>query len=591
MNNTNSDSIPGMETNDNYKKPDIKEDPEQTKKQFEKTKKELEKLKSFILKKYKFVQAISILPPQAIKFFIDEEEVPKESEKSVHLNIIIPDEKEKEVDKIKKEIIKEIENTKEKVWLHIRPVSEIWEMCMDQKFELSSAVFMSFPLYDKGILGAVRVAEIHKSLVLQKFEKYVVSYVLGGSLIRGDAVKTSDVDVFVIINDTDVKRMPRLELKERLRSIIYKYVMEASTLAGVQNKLEPQIYLLTEFWDAVKDAHPVMFTFIRDGVPIYDRGTFMPWKALLRMGKLKPSPEAIEMFMSMGDEVISRSKRTLLTDVFTNIFWGVTTPAQAMVMLNGSPPPNAKKELVREFKKQFLETKMLEKKYIDFLEKVVQTWRDYEHEKIKEISGTEIDKLLKQTEEFLKRLKELRVQIEKKFNEKTIDQIYKDTFELLKVIVGKKPQIEMINLFEKQFVKKGKFTPQDLRILKEIVAAREEFKKGKSNSQKIDRARKDAEVLINDLIEYSQRCDLVSLEKGRMRLKLKDKNVEILSCDNKTFLFDSGTVKKITTKLENSSMEEVEKAIQNQKSKQTVEIDPKIFDVLKKELGKFEILI
>ena len=591
MNNTNSDSIPGMETNDNYKKPDIKEDPEQTKKQFEKTKKELEKLKSFILKKYKFVQAISILPPQAIKFFIDEEEVPKESEKSVHLNIIIPDEKGKDVDKIKKEIIKEIENTKEKVWLHIRPVSEIWEMCMDQKFELSSAVFMSFPLYDKGILGAVRVAEIHKSLVLQKFEKYVVSYVLGGSLIRGDAVKTSDVDVFVIINDTDVKRMPRLELKERLRSIIYKYVMEASTLAGVQNKLEPQIYLLTEFWDAVKDAHPVMFTFIRDGVPIYDRGTFMPWKALLRMGKLKPSPEAIEMFMSMGDEVISRSKRTLLTDVFTNIFWGVTTPAQAMVMLNGSPPPNAKKELVREFKKQFLETKMLEKKYIDFLEKVVQTWRDYEHEKIKEISGTEIDKLLKQTEEFLKRLKELRVQIEKKFNEKTIDQIYKDTFELLKVIVGKKPQIEMINLFEKQFVKKGKFTPQDLRILKEIVAAREEFKKGKSNSQKIDRARKDAEVLINDLIEYSQRCDLVSLEKGRMRLKLKDKNVEILSCDNKTFLFDSGTVKKITTKLENSSMEEVEKAIQNQKSKQTVEIDPKIFEVLKKELGKFEILI
>ncbi len=591
MNNTNSDSIPGMETNDKYKKPEVGEDPEKLKKEFEKTKKELEKLKAFILKKYKFVQAISILPPQSIKFFIEEEEAPAESEKHVHLNIIIPDEKEKEVDKIKKEIIKEIEKTKEKVWLHIRPTSEIWEICMDQKFELSSAIFMSFPLYDKGVLGAIRVAEIHKSLVLQKFEKYVVSYVLGGSLIRGDAVKTSDVDVFVIINDTDVKRMPRLELKERLRSIIYKYVMEAASLAGVQNKLEPQIYLLTEFWDAVKDAHPVMFTFIRDGVPIYDRGTFMPWKALLRMGKLKPSPEAIEMFMSMGDEVIPRSKRTLLTDIFTNIFWGVTTPAQAMVMLNGFPPPNAKKELVQAFKKQFLETKMIEKKYIDFLEKVVQTWRDYEHEKIKEISGTEIDKLLKQTEEFLKRLKELRVQIEKRFNEKTIEQIYKDTFELLKSIVGKKAQAEVIDLFEKQFVKKGKFSPQDLRILKEIVAAREEFKKGKSNSQKIDRARKDAEILINNLVEFSQRCDMVSLEKGRMRLKLKDKVVEILNCDNKAFLFDSGIVKKITTKLENSSMEEVEKSIQNQKTKQTIEIDPKVFEILKKELGKFEILM
>jgi len=134
------------------------------------------------------------------------------------------------------------------------------------------------------------------------------------------------------------------------------------------NILNIQIYLLTDFWESVKDAHPVMFTFIRDGVPIYDRGTFMPWKALLKMGKLKPSPEAIDMFMSMGDGVISRSKRTLLTDIFTNIFWGVTTPAQAILMLNGLPPP-AVKEIVPAFKKAFLDTKMIEKKYVDFFRK------------------------------------------------------------------------------------------------------------------------------------------------------------------------------------------------------------------------------
>ena len=591
MNNPNSESIPGMETNDKYKKPNLSQDQEKAKKEFEKTKKELEKLKNFIIKKYRFIQAISVLPPQSIKFFIEEEEAPKESEKHVHLSIIIPDEKQKEIPKIQKEIVKELEKSKEKVWLHIRPISEIWEICMDQKFELSSAIFMSFPLYDKGVLGGMRVAEIHKSLVLQKFEKYVVSYVMGGSIVRGDTVKTSDVDVFVIINDTDVKRMPRLELKERLRGIIYKYVMEASSLAGVQNKLEPQIYLLTEFWDAVKDAHPVMFTFIRDGVPIYDRGTFMPWKALLRMGKLKPSPEAIEMFMSMGDEVIPRSKKTLLSDVFTNVFWGVTTPAQAMIMLNGGAPPNAKKELVKEFKKDFLETKMIEKKYVDFLEKVVHTWRDYEHEKIKEIKGVEIDKFLKGTEDFLKRLKELRVQIEKKFNEKTIERIHKDAFELLKSVVGKMSQEKTVEAFDKEFIKKGKFSPQDLRILKNIISARQEFKKGKSSSQKIDRARKNAEILINNLVEFSQRCDLVSLEKGRMRLKAKNKVVEILNCDGKTFLFDSGTVKRITNKVENSSMEEVEKSIENQKSKQIVEINPKIFEILKKEIGNFEILI
>jgi predicted nucleotidyltransferase/uncharacterized protein (UPF0332 family) len=586
-------TIPGMDLNNNYSKANVpkKENLETQKKNFEKTKKELEKLKDFIIKKYKYVQAIGILPPQAIPKFIEEEEAPEESKNHVHICIIVPDNKIKEIPKIKAEIIKKIENSKEKVWIHILTPSEIWEICFDQKFELSGAISMSYPLHDKGILGSLRVAEIHKSLVLQKFEKYVVSYVIGGSLIRGDAEKTSDVDVFVIINDTDVKRMPRRELLERLRGIIYQYVAEASQIAGVQNKLEPQIYLLTDFWDAVKDAHPVMFTFIRDGVPLYDRGTFMPWKALLRMGKLKPSPEAIEMFMNMGDGVISRSKKTLLSDVFTNIFWGVTTPAQAIAMLNGNPPPNAKKELVPIFKKEFLDKGMLEKKYVDFLEKIIKTWRDYEHEKIKEISGKEIDKLLKETEDFLDRMKKLREEIEKKYQEKTIENLFKDVVEGLKTLMGKKPQEKLFDEFEKVYVKEGKFSKQHLRILKSIINAREEFKKGKSNSHKIDRARRDADMLIRDIVEFNQRKDLVSIEKGRMKLKLKDRIVELLNTNGKTFIFDGKIIKKIEDKLIDSSIEEVETAMSEQKESEFIEFNPEIFKILKKELGKFEIIL
>jgi len=520
--NNKESEIPEMKLNSKYseKKPIIPEENIKAQKEIEKTKKEIEKLKNFVIKKYSYIQAIGILPPQAVKEFIEEEigeDIPKEQfeklQKKMHLYVIIPEENVKEIPKIKKAFIEQIEKTKQEIWVYVKTPTDIWDMCLDSKFELSGAVAMSFPIYDKGILGALRVAEIHKSLVVQKFEKYVVSYVIGGSLVRGDAVKTSDVDVFVIINDTDVKRMPRLELLERLRGIIYQYVGEASTLAGVTNKLEPQIYLLTDFWQSVKDAHPVMFTFIRDGIPLYDRGTFMPWKALLKMGKLKPSPEAIDMFMSMGDQVVSRSKKILLSEVFVNVFWGITTPAQALLMLNGCPPPNAKKELLHDFKREFYNTKMIEKKYIDFLEKVITTWRDYEHEKIKEISGKDIDKLLKDTEDYLKRLKELRKEIEKKTQGKTIEQIYKDVFELLGTIVGKKAHGKMIEEFEKDFVKKGKFTPQNLRILKDIIGARQEFKKGKSDSHKIDRARKNAMILINDLVEYNQRCELANGKK------------------------------------------------------------------------------
>ena len=504
--------IPEMSLDKKYsnKLPSIPETPDKIKKDMEKVKKELEKLKNFIVKKYPFTQAIGILPPMSIKLFVEEEEIPKETEKHVHMYIIVAEEKFKEIPKIKQEIVKQIEKMNQKIWIQVKTPIDVWETCLDSKFDIASAIGMSFPLYDKGILGALRVAEVHKSLVLQKFEKYVVSYVIGGSLVRGEAVKTSDVDVFIIINDTDVKRMPRLELKERLRSIIYQYVAEASALAGVKNKLEPQIYLLTDFWESVKDAHPVIFTFIRDGIPIYDRGTFMPWKALLKMGKLKPSPEAIDMFMSMGDKTVKRAKMALLDIVIHEIYWGVSTPSQALLMLYGLPPP-APKHLVADMKKVFVDKeKMLEKKYINILEKIVGIYKDYEHEKIKEIKGVDVDKLIKDTEDYLKRLKELREQIEKRTSEKTIEQIYADIFNILKGMFGKKSQSVIIEEFDKNLIKKGKMSPQDLRILKNIVPARADFKKGKLNVHKVDEARKNASILINNLIEYNQRYELIN---------------------------------------------------------------------------------
>ena len=35
-----------------------------------------------------------------------------------------------------------------------------------------------------------------------------------------------------------------------------------------------------------------------------------------------------------------------------------------------------------------------------------------------------------------------------------------------------------------------------------------EFKKGKSNPHKVEEARKNANILMNELTEYNQRCDL-----------------------------------------------------------------------------------
>ncbi len=249
------------------------------KQKMDKTQKEIEKFKTEILKKHKFIEAIGIIPAQASKKIEEEYEISEEDTKRelIHILTIVPEKQFKNIGQIKLNAITTAKKINDKFWIHIMTPIDLWNLGLDSKFEVMEALSMSFPVLDKGVLSSIRVAQIHKSLVLKKFEKYVTSYVIYGSITRGQTTKKSDVDISIIIDDTDVKRMPRLELKEKLRGIIYSYIQEAEAIAGVnKNTLNVQIWLLTDFLDGVKDAHPVFFTFIRDGVPLYDRGKLLP---------------------------------------------------------------------------------------------------------------------------------------------------------------------------------------------------------------------------------------------------------------------------------------------------------------------------
>jgi len=561
-------------------------------KEMKKMREKMESLKKFIITKHKFVKAIGIIPPQASEIFDEENELSDEEKKNkpMHLLVILPDDKEKEFNQVKVGIIKKIAETKQKIWLNLFLEKDLWEICMDSKYNIIEAIGMAFPLYDKGLLGALRVAQIHKSLVLRKFEKYVYSYVIGGSLVRGEAVKTSDVDTYIIIDDTDVKRMPRLELKEKLRNIIYSYVMQAGELAGVKNQLNVQVYLLTEFWDGVKDANPVFFTFIRDGVPLYDRGGFLPWKLLLKMGKIKPSPESIDMFMSMGDKTKEIVKRKLLDIVMGDIYWGVITPSQALLMLYGLPPTNIP-ETVTEMKRIFVDKeKLLEKKYWEMLEEIIiKYYKGYEHEKIKEVSGKDVDRLLKNSEDYLKRLKELRTEIEKRIVKKTFGEIYTNVFKIMKALFGNKSESVLIKEYEKEIINKGKGNPKFLHTLNELVSVKKKYKSKKAPSKYVfETLRKECVYLIDSLVEYGQRKELGLLEKTKVVVTYKGKHAELF-LTKPAFLVSENKVRKIVSgKIVESDVNELNNVLSKYRGHR-VKIDGKIMKVLKKELGEFDI--
>jgi len=561
-------------------------------KELEKIREKLEELKKFILNKYKFVNAIGIIPPQAASMFDDENELAEEErkEKPMHLLIILPDDKEKEFNKIKVEIVKKIKEDKLKIWLNIFLELDLWNICLDSKYEIIEAIGMAYPLFDKGILGAIRVAQIHKSLVLKKFEKYVYSYVIGGSLVRGEVQKTSDVDIYIIIDDTDVKRMPRLELKEKLRNIIYSYVMRAGELAGVKNKLSPQVYLLTEFWEGVKDANPIFYTFLRDGVPIYDRGGFLPWKLLLRMGKIKPSPESIDMFMGMGDKTQEMAKRRLLDIVVGDIYWGVITPSQALLMLYGLPPTNVY-ETVEEVKRIFVDKeKLLEKKYADILEEIaIKYYKGFEHGKIKEVTGKEVDKLLKDSEDYLKRLKELRNELEKRVTQKTFEEIYENVFKILKSLFQDESNSNLVRKYEEEIVNKGKGNPKYVHTLNELITMKKKYKSKQAPTKyAFERLRRDSVYLVQEIIEYGQRKELGLLQKTKVTITANGKPHDLF-LTNPSFLVSENKVKKIEGKtIKDSDANELNKSLSTHKGGR-VKIDNDLIDVLKKEFGEYEI--
>ena len=429
----------------------------------EKLKTKLDSFKKKLLKKFPFIKALGIIPPSAVPLFEEDERLTKEEieSKPTHIIMIIPEEQYKNLAKIKPEVIKIVKESGENIWVHMKTSEvDLWNYGLDSKFEFLDAIAGSFPLHDNGFLGSLRVAVIHKNLVLNWLNvgrvRYVATYAIGGSLVRGTADKTSDVDTFVIIDDTDVKRMSRIELIEKLRGrIVGEFVKEATALAGVKNILNVQVYLLTDFWQSVKDAHPVMFTFIRDGIPMYDRGTFIPWKRLLQMGKIKPSPEAIDLYMKEGDRTDDIIKRRML-DAMVDIYFGVVTPTQAMMMLAGHAPP-VPKTLIEEVKKALVqEEKVLTLSDLKILEKAVKLYKDYEHGKIKEVPGKEIDLMMEESRAYMKKMKEVREKLEKKSQENQTQNIHETAFNLLKKIFGNKPQNELVEQLENELIKKGK---------------------------------------------------------------------------------------------------------------------------------------
>ncbi len=594
--------------------------PKEAKKEFKEIKSILEKFQKKALKEFKKeILSLALLPPKPKldaqgKPILNTQGMPEPDKEKVHLFVLVddkdlkPEEAIKFYDKTTKKLIELAKETNEKLWLNIKFLNQLWQDFYDAKYEIGRELSLSFPFYDKGYVSAIKLTEVHKQMVLKKFEKYIVSYVLAGSLTQGRATEKSDVDVFIVIDDTDVKRMSRIELKEKLRAIILGMGIEAGEITGIRNKLNVQVYILTDFWSNIREANPIIFTFLRDGIPLYDRGTFMPWKLLLKQGKIKPSREAIEMYMSTGTQVLQRTKMKLKEIGIEDFFWALLTPSQAALMLFGLAPPTPKEtvELMREIlvKKE----KLIEEKYVKILEKIIKVRKDLEHGDKKEVTGKEIDELLKDSEDYLKRIEKLFEDIEsKKSKESIIELLEEINSTIKKVLIELDEKEEDLQKAIKLLVKKGKLEEKENKQYKEILKAKEDYEKGKLTKAELEKSKNVGVMLLRKLQETLQELQLRKQDKFKIKLLVgkesekesEGRTVDLFYINEELYIIDkeNNTVEKAKVednKIKNkkqSSYEELEKSLEKAIPK-PIALNEDFIKELEKNLGgKITIII
>ncbi len=420
-------------------------------------------------------------------------------------------------------------------------ISILREECFDSNYESLKEISNSIIYFDpRKYLMALKTIEIHKNMVLRKFEKYVVVYAGAGSWTRGE--KSNDFDVYVVIDDTDVKTMPRYEVKSRLTSIMYEFAGQVAALTGIQ--LHIQTYLLTDFWDALKDAHPVIFTFLRDGVPFYDRGLFNSWKELLKLGKVRPSPEAIEMHMSMGNTLIDRAKNRLKEILMEDVYYAILSPSQAIIMLLGFNPTTPK-ETVKMFKEVLYEKeKLINKKEFEILKKVVEKFKALEHGK-ETISGSEIEKFIKDAESYLKKIKSIFESISEERKKESVISIYNEVISNLKAL-------GIFDNFEKNFenfVKENDLPYFTVTSLKQVLKAKKDYDEGNITITEVNKTIKEGRILLSELRNIREKEFLERSLGRKIVVKTDKKSYYLVNILGELYLYNE----KETYKLSNDT--------------------------------------
>lgn len=266
--------------------------------------------------------------------------------------------------------------------------------------QLTQAITESRPITVGDFLTRreLRYVEIYTASILEKFKHYIKAVVIWGSSKTGvGKKKSSDIDVAVIVDDTDVQRMSRPELKERLFQHLYERARPIS------RRIHPQPYLLSEFLEYVREGNPVICNILRDGLPVYDVGFFLPLQRSLISGNIRPTRECIDKHMSIAFDLLDLVENVVTEKLTYDLEQAIVSSAQAVLMELGYRPP-APNEVVNFLREFMVPSKLIDEELVKIAEEIITLYKSVEHRERKRVSGEEIEKYFVKAKKFVEEM-------------------------------------------------------------------------------------------------------------------------------------------------------------------------------------------
>jgi predicted nucleotidyltransferase/uncharacterized protein (UPF0332 family) len=336
----------------------------------------------------------------------------------------------------------------------------------------------------------IEIVKKYAKKVLEKYKEYVKCIVMMGSVVRDEFKPKSDIDIFLVLDDTAFNLTN--EMLDKIDADLVKITEEIpeAWITIKEGDKEEKIcllsiqpsYTLTEFWDYARVAHPIIYNFIKEGVPIYDTGFFAPVKRLLEMGRIPATREAIESYMEGAPKKLTRAKTVKLLMLAEDCYYAMLNSAQAVLMFMGLAPPVPSKAY-DEVMTHLVKPGIIEQQYADWLKEIIDVRKKIEHKEMMEATGAFVDEWIDKADKFVEKmfglLNALEIRKKEKILERTHEVMIKAAITALKTLkklpenatdkeVENKIGLPISQAFKKEFVDTKIIEPYYGEIWKKI---------------------------------------------------------------------------------------------------------------------------